>query len=85
MENVTPPIDINGKAIKLGAVAIIPKIPNWLSHDLPSEDVELLKKTEGTHKAVIEIDKYGYVWFGDEYHTPWFCLKPNEIEILEAI
>ena len=84
MKNVIPPIDANGKTIKLGAVAKIPKIPDWLAHDLPSEDVALLRKTEGSHMAVIDIDKLGYVWFSDNFDTPWFCLKPNEIEILEA-
>lgn len=84
MTDVLPPIDANGKPIKVGAVAKIPKIPDWLAHDLPTEDVALLRNTEGSHMAVTDIDKFGYVWFSDNYDTPWFCLKPSEIEILEV-
>lgn len=76
-------IDINGKKIIVGAMAKIAKIPEWLIHDLPPEDIDALKKVEGTTKKVIEIDKYGYIWFGEkDSNNGWFCLKPNEIEII---
>lgn len=76
-------IDINGKIIIVGAMAKIPKMPEWLIHDLLPEDVDALEKVEGTIKKIVEIDKYGYVWFGaEDSNNGWFCLKPDEIEII---
>lgn len=66
-------------------MALIPKMPDWLIHDLPSDDVETLRKTEGSVKRVVNIDQFGYVWFGsEESDAGWFYLKPNEIEIIEG-
>ncbi len=76
-------IDKNGKIIIVGAMAKIPKMPKWLIHDLPPEDVDALKNVEGAIKKIVEIDKYGSIWFGaEDSNIGWFCLKPDEIEII---
>jgi len=77
--------DANGKVIPIGSLVRVPKIPDWLTHDLPLEDTERLKKVEGSLLRVTEVDNFGYVWLGaDDESTGWFCLKPNEIEVIEA-
>ena len=77
--------DVNGRTIHIGCMALLPKIPDWLIHDLPSDDVAALRKSEGSVKRVVDIDKSGYVWFGsEESDADWFCLKPNEIEVMEG-
>ena len=72
-------VDANGMPIRQGAMARILTIPHWLTHDLPAEDVARLKAVEGTVMQVVEIDAYGYVWFGE--FGPWFSLRPNEIAV----
>jgi hypothetical protein len=74
-----PAIDAHGVAIHQGAMVRILTIPHWLTHDLPAEDVARLKAVEGTVMQVIEIDAYGYVWFGE--FGPWFSLRPNEVAV----
>ncbi len=72
--------DANGKQIQVGALVRIPEMPEWLIHDLPKQDIENLRSVTGTVMPVVEIDPYGYVWFGD--NGPWFSLRPDEIEVL---
>lgn len=69
-----PPIDANGIKLVAGMRVRILVIPHWLIHDLPSEDVALLKNVEGTVMQIAEIDASGYIWFDD-----WFSLKPCEV------
>jgi len=75
-----PAIDAAGNAIRLGVRARILTIPEWLTHDLPADEVLSLRAVEGTVMRIVEIDASGYVWFGN--HGPWFCLRPSEIAVL---
>ena len=77
-----PAVDAHGVAIRQGTLARILTIPEWLTHDLPSEDVAKLKAVEGTVMRVFEIDAYGYVWFGD--CGPWFSLRPSEVAVQQT-
>lgn len=74
--------DANGSPVVVGAMARIPAIPHWLLHDLPEEDVAELRRCEGTWMEVLEIDAHGYVWFAAKDGGRWFCLKPEEIEMV---
>jgi hypothetical protein len=74
--------DVNGVVVCEGALVHILTIPDWLTHDLPEEDVLRLKACEGRAMRVLELDSYGYVWFGE--NNPWFCLRPSEVEILDS-
>ena len=75
-----PAIDVNGVAICEGMSVRILEIPDWLTHDLPREDVLRLRAVEGNVMSILELDAYGMVWFGD--NGPWFCLKPSEVEAI---
>ncbi len=77
--------DANGNVISIGSLVRVPKIPDSLTCDLPSEDVRRLKGVEGSLLRVTEIDRFGYVWLGaDDESAGWFCLRPNEIEVPKA-
>ena len=71
------PIDAHGSPLNSGDLVLISEIPEWLTHDLPPEDVMHLRALEGTIMSILEIDAYGYVWFGAG--APWFCLRPSEV------
>jgi hypothetical protein len=75
-----PAQDANGIGLEPGMAVRILAIPDWLNHDLPQEEVALLKATEGTVMPILELDAYGMVWFGKE--DPWFSLKPSEVAAL---
>jgi hypothetical protein len=77
-----PALDVYGARLEPGMLVRILSIPEWLTHDLPDEDVANLKTTEGTVMPILEIDAYGMVWFGDS--DPWFSLKPSEVAAIEA-
>jgi hypothetical protein len=49
---------------------------------LPKEDQSRLKSYEGQIFQVLEIDRYGMVWFGVEGSGPNFSLRPEEITVL---
>ncbi|MGO1068286.1 hypothetical protein [Lysobacter sp. CA199] len=71
--------DSSGQAIVEGSRVRIGVMPQWLIHDLPAEDVARLRAVEGRVLPVLEIDGFGYLWFGD--HDPWFCLMPTEVTL----
>lgn len=74
-----PPFDAEGNPIHVGQRVLIPYIPAWLTHDLPDDDVERLKVMEGKVLPILDLDAYGYVWFGEQ--APWFSLRPDEIVV----
>ena len=69
-----PPLDANGAQLAPGMRVRILTIPEWLTHDLPAEDVRRLKAAEGTVRSISEIDASGYIWFEGS-----FCLRPTEV------
>lgn len=75
-----PPLDANGVGLKAGLPVRVLTIPDWLTHDLPRDEVARLTATEGTVMSVLELDAYGMVWFGNG--APWFCFKPSEVAAL---
>jgi hypothetical protein len=85
LHNTLLPLDSSGKLIESGTSVLIPSIPDWLIHDLPAEDVLALQRIEGTVMKVMEIDKFGYLWFGLSDQNPWFCLRPDEVSKVEPV
>ena len=75
-----PPSDIGGQPLHPGDLVTIVTIPAWLTHNLPNEDVAALKAVEGTNRAILRFDEYGYAWFGDRESNEWFCLRPEEVK-----
>jgi hypothetical protein len=49
---------------------------------LPREDQARLRSYEGKTFEVLEIDRYGMIWFGAEGGGASFSLKPEEVAIL---
>jgi hypothetical protein len=76
-----PAIDSHGTAVALGDIVKIPALPDSLTHDLPNDEVALLRAREGTFMRVVEIDAYGNLWFGDQ--GPWFSLRPCEVTVIQ--
>lgn len=72
-----PPVDALGNPIYISQRVRISMVPEWLTHDLPAEDVARLKSIEGKAMSILEIDAYGYVWPGEE--DPWFSVRPSEV------
>jgi len=72
--------DAHNKPITAGSFVRIIKIPTWLTHDLPEQEVKRLLQCEGSIMEILEVDNYGYIWFGTNNEGRWFCLKPNEVE-----
>ena len=79
-----PPIDSRGVVINVGDIVHIPIIPDWLVGGLPLEDIEELRKIEGCTMRILEIDQFGYLWFGSETGGPWFCLRPSDVASVDA-
>jgi hypothetical protein len=82
--NGDSPNSSHTKPFSVGDSARILTIPRWLTHDLPEEEVQRLLQCEGTVMRVLEIDSYGYLWFGARDEGRWFCLTHNEIERVES-
>jgi hypothetical protein len=74
-----PPIDARGAPLCVGSLVTIPRLPVWLTHDLPHDEVERMRALEGSVMPVLEFDAYGYVWFG--VTGPWFALRPSEVQL----
>jgi hypothetical protein len=75
-----PPIDANGQALSPGDLVTIVTVPEWLTHDLPEEDAAALRSVQGSNRAILRFDEYGYAWFGNQDMQEWFCLRPEEIK-----
>jgi hypothetical protein len=80
--HTSPCIDSRGRRIDVGSDARILTIPEWLTHDLPTDEIERLKAAEGTIMRVLEIDAHGYIWFGTNNSGRWFCLRPAEVQVV---
>ena len=77
-------VDACGQRIMVGSEARILSIPQWLTKDLPDEDVARLKAQEGRIMRVLEVDAHGYVWFGTNNAGRWFCLRPSEVLVVQS-
>jgi hypothetical protein len=75
-----PNRDAHGRTICCGMRDRILTIPDWLTHDLPPDEVLVLRRLEGEIKRVVEIDASGYVWFSaEDSGDPWFRLHLEEV------
>jgi hypothetical protein len=48
---------------------------------LPQEDQARLRSYEGKVFEVLEIDRYGMVWFGADGGGANFSLRPDEVSV----
>ena len=77
------PVDESGRPIVVGAKVRIVSVASSLQ-GLPAEDRARLRSYEGKTFEVLEIDRYGMVWFGSEGGSASFSLKPQELAVLLA-
>lgn len=49
---------------------------------LPPEDQARLKSYEGKVFQVLEIDRYGMIWFSSDGGSSNFSLKPREVAVI---
>jgi hypothetical protein len=75
------PVDESGRRIVAGAKVRIVSVASG-TQGLPPEDRARLRSYEGKTFEVLEIDRYGMVWFGAEGSSAKFSLKPRELALL---
>lgn len=74
-------VDESGRAIVVGAEVRIVSVSSC-AYGLPAEDQARLKSYEGKLFQVLEIDRYGMIWFAAEGGSGNFSLKPREVAVL---
>ena len=75
------PADESGRLIVVGAMARIVSVASC-TRGLPREDQARLRSYEGKTFQVLEIDRYGMLWFAADDGGSKFSLKPEEVSIL---
>jgi hypothetical protein len=73
-------LDSSGHPIRIGARVRIESVASC-ARGLPQEDQVRLKSYEGKIFEVLEIDRYGMVWFGTDGASANFSLKPAEVTV----
>lgn len=51
-------------SIQVGSTVQLLSVPDWLIHDLPSEEQQSIRNFVGQYATVESIDAYGYLWIG---------------------
>ena len=74
-------LDEAGNPIAVGAMVRIVSVASS-AHGLPSAEQARLRSYEGKTFKVLEIDRYGMLWFAAEDGGSNFSLKPEEVSIL---
>jgi hypothetical protein len=74
-------VDESGRPIAVGAKVRIVSVASC-AHGLPREDQVRLKSYEGKEFPVLEIDRYGMIWFGSDGGGSNFSLKPGEVAVI---
>lgn len=75
-----PSVDSSGHSIRVGAKVRIESVASC-ARELPREDQVRLKSYEGKIFEVLEIDRYGMIWFGVDGGSASFSLKPTEVTV----
>jgi hypothetical protein len=75
-----PSVDGSGRPIRVGAKVRIESVASC-AQGLLREDQVRLKSYEGKIFEVLEIDRYGMVWFGSDGGSANFSLKPTEVTV----
>jgi hypothetical protein len=73
------PVDESGRAIVVGASVRIVSVGSC-AREAPREDQIRLRSYEGKTFQVLEIDRYGMIWFAPEGGGN-FSLKPEEVAV----
>ena len=76
-----PSVDTAGRPITVGAKVRIVSVASC-ARGLPREDQLRLKSFEGAVFEVLEIDRYGMLWFGSDGDGGNFSLRPGEVTVV---
>lgn len=77
--------------IKPGDFVRLIGAPDWLIHDLPDDEVNLIMAQVGRVAVVTEIDDYGFFWLwfecaeaggGMSSVSGWFCVSGEYLQRL---
>ena len=74
-------VDESGRPIVVGAMVRIVSVASC-AQGLPPEDQARLRSHEGKELQVLEIDRYGMIWFGSDEGSGRFSLKPREVAVI---
>ena len=74
-------VDESGRPIAVGAKVRIVSVASCV-RELPREDHARLRSYEGKTFQVLEIDRYGMIWFGGDGGGSNFSLKPEEVAVI---
>jgi hypothetical protein len=74
-------VDESGRPIVVGAKVRIVSVASC-ARELPKEDQARLRSYEGKTFQVLEIDRYGMLWFAWDGGGGNFSLKPEEVAVL---
>ena len=74
-------VDESGRPIVVGAKVRIVSVASC-AYGLPPEDQARLRSYEGKEFQVLEIDRYGMIWFGSDGAGGNFSLKPREVAVI---
>ena len=74
-------VDETGRPIVVGAKVRIVSVSSC-AHELPPQDQARLKSYEGKVFQVLEIDRYGMIWFRSDEGIGNFSLKPREVVVV---
>jgi hypothetical protein len=77
-----PSVDPAGRAIVVGTQVRIVSVRSC-TRGLPAEDQERIRSYEGKALTVVDIDRYGMIWFSyDASSDPNFSLRPEEVAVV---
>lgn len=74
-------VDHAGRALGVGAKVRIESVASCI-RGLPKEEQARLRSYEGKVFEVLEIDRYGMLWFAAETGGAPFSLRPGEVAVV---
>jgi len=74
-------VDESGRPIAVGAKIRIVSVASG-EQGLPPEDRARLRSCQGKVFEVMEIDRYGMIWFGSTEGRSGFSVRPQEVAVV---
>jgi hypothetical protein len=89
---MAPPVDRNGRVVKVGSRVRIVQLSESLMKSLPDSEIEDVGSMIGEVFEVTEIDEYGHPWVGkgwqsangEEYRGHSIALEAAEMEVVDG-
>ena len=89
---MAPPLDRNGRVVKVGSRVRIVQLSESMIKSLPENEIEDVRSMIGEVFEVTEIDEHGHPWVGkgwmsnsgEEYRGHSIALEPTEMEVVDG-